>query len=218
MNLSSILKSYTGHLAAYVVSGAAIISGLDPKLIPPQYSFITALAALVVTAAHHGFTAGNAGAVAAAVLQAAQTAASSAIVKAAAPVLVMLMLMTSMSGCSILSQLTTPAAQPYVTAAVDIAVATAEQKGISATQINGIAKTALTADAGTSATLATVSIVVNAQLAKLNLPAGDLVAAQILEDALNVAIQAEVGSNPNIATAQAAIADVLTAAIVATGG
>ena len=61
-------------------------------------------------------------------------------------------------------------------------------------------------------------VALGAQLAKLNLPAGDLVAAQILEDALAVAIQAQVGANPNVATAQAAIADVLNAAIAATGG
>jgi hypothetical protein len=45
-----------------------------------------------------------------------------------------------------------------------------------------------------------------------------LEAAQILEDALSVAIQAQVGANPNVATAQAAIANVLNAAIEATGG
>ena len=45
-----------------------------------------------------------------------------------------------------------------------------------------------------------------------------LAAAQILEDALSVAIQAQVGANPNVATAQAAIADVLNAVVAATGG
>jgi hypothetical protein len=124
----------------------------------------------------------------------------------------------SFSACATLMNPTTPAAQSYVIAAVDVAVAAAESKGIPATQINAICKTALAADSGTAATLATVATVVNAQLAKLSLPAGDLVAAQILEDALSVAIQSQVGANPNVATAQAAIADVLNAAIAATGG
>jgi hypothetical protein len=62
-------------------------------------------------------------------------------------------------------------------------------------------KTALAADAGTAASLATVSSVVNAQLAKLNLPPADLVAAQLLEEALSVAIHAQIGANPNVATA-----------------
>jgi hypothetical protein len=43
-------------------------------------------------------------------------------------------------------KLATSAAQPYVTAAVDVAVAAAESKGIPATQINAICKTALAAD------------------------------------------------------------------------
>ena len=133
-------------------------------------------------------------------------------------ILAVLVVVGSLSACATLGKLTTPAAQPYVTAAVDIAVAAAESKGVTATQINAICKTALAADSGTAATLATVAVVVNAQLAKLNLPAGDLVAAQILEDALSVAIQAQVGADPNVATAQAAIADVLSAAIAATGG
>ena len=109
-------------------------------------------------------------------------------------------------------------AQPYITAAVDIAVATAESKGVSAAQINSIAKVALAADAGTAATLSTVASVVNAQLAKLNLPAGDLAAAQILEVALEAAIQAKVGSNADVAAYQAAVATVLQSVIAATGG
>ena len=133
-------------------------------------------------------------------------------------VLALSVVVGSLSACATLVKLTTSAAQPYVTAAVEVAVAAAESKGIPAVQINEICKTALAADSGTASTLATVGVVVNAQLAKINLPAGDLVAAQILEDALSVAIQAQVGANPNVATAQAAIADVLNAAIDATGG
>jgi len=125
---------------------------------------------------------------------------------------------SGLSGCAVFSKMNTPAAQPYITAAVDVAVATAESKGVPAAQINAICKTALAADAGTAATLATVAQVVNAELARLNLPAGDLAAARILEDTLSIAIQAQVGANPNVATAQAAIANVLNAAIEATGG
>lgn len=125
------------------------------------------------------------------------------------------LILLALVGCKTLSA---PTSQPYITAAVDVAVATAEAKGIPAAQINAIAKQALAADQGTSATLAAVAGVVNAQLAKLNLPAGDLAAAQILEDALSIAIQAQIGNNPDIANAQAIIASVLSIAIAATGG
>ena len=136
----------------------------------------------------------------------------------AAAVLAVAMLI-GVSACTTLSNfLSSPTGAAVVTASVDVAVATAESKGVPPAQINSIAKTALAADAGTSASLAAISSVVNEELAKLKLPAGDLAAAQILEDALGVAIQAQIGANPNVATAQAAIADVLNAVIAATGG
>jgi uncharacterized protein YceK len=135
------------------------------------------------------------------------------------PLMMAIMLAGSvLSGCSTLSKLTGPSAQPYVTAAVDIAVATAESKGVPAAQINAIAKQALAADQGTAASLVAVAAVVNAQLAKLNLPPGDLAAAQILEAALGAQIQVQIDKNPGVATAQAAIAQVLQSVIAATGG
>lgn len=128
-------------------------------------------------------------------------------------------LAVSLSGCQTVSAwFGSPNSAPIITAAVDVAVATAEQKGIQAAQINSIAKQALAADSGVSATLATVASVVNAQLAKLNLPAGDLAAANILEVAIGAAIQAKVGDNASVAQAQAAVAQVLNAVIAATGG
>jgi outer membrane PBP1 activator LpoA protein len=127
----------------------------------------------------------------------------------------LLMMAFAFSGCA---TLTAPGNQVYVQAAVDIAVATAETKGVKSTDINRVAKLALAADAGTSATLSTVAAVINAQIGKLNLPPGDLAGVQILEVALSAAIQAKIGDNPTVATTQAAIADVLNAVIAASGG
>ncbi len=125
----------------------------------------------------------------------------------------------ALSGCQTVSAwFGSPNSAPIITAAVDVAVATAEQKGVQAAQINSIAKQALAADSGVSATLATVASVVNAQLAKLNLPAGDLAAANILEVAIGAAIEAKIGNNASVAQAQAAVAQVLNAVIAATGG
>lgn len=124
-----------------------------------------------------------------------------------------------LGGCATISGwLGTPTGQAVAAAAVDVAVATAEQKGVPATQINAIAKQALAADQGTSTTLAAVAAVVNSQLAKLNLPPGDLAAANILEVALEAEIQSKIGINPSVATAQATIAGVLQEVITATGG
>lgn len=131
-------------------------------------------------------------------------------------------ILCALSGCATVSKIdaaiTSPAAQPYITAAVDVAVATAETKGVSAAQINSIAKVALAADQGVGATLATISGVVNTQLAKLKLSPGDQAAAAILELALDAAIDAKIGKNPTIAQSQAAAADVLNAVIAASGG
>ena len=112
----------------------------------------------------------------------------------------------------------TPTGEAVVLASVDVAVATAEQKGVSAAKINAIAKTALAADTGVSGTLSALSALVNAEIVKLNLPAGDQAAADILEAALGAVIQTKLQGNAALASTQAAVADVLNAVIVATGG
>jgi hypothetical protein len=204
-------KTYGAHALSYLIAGLTLAQTYA-GVVPGKGTLIAVGAGIVLTAIHN-----------------IQTAAANSVttlppptVKSFAPFALVLLggmlAVSGLSGCSVVSKLTTPAAQPYITAAVDVAVATAESKGVPATQINAIAKKALAADQGTSATLAAVAAVVNVELVKLNLPAGDLAAAQILEDALSIAIQAQIGTNPNVATAQAAIANVLNAAIEATGG
>lgn len=109
-----------------------------------------------------------------------------------------------------------PTGETVIVASVDVAVATAEQKGVSAAEINKIAHAALAADTGTTATLAAVSTLLNNQIAKLNLPAGDQAAAAILEVALAAAITAKIGNNATVASTQAAIAVVLQDVIAVT--
>lgn len=227
--MKDFVKSYLGHLGGYAIATATLVSGLDPKLVPPQYSFITALAGLVLIVGHHGYAAGTANGVVTAAANAALQAALSATnaagaaavtaVKTAAPVLLCAFLAaTALTGCATMQKVFSPNAVPYVTAAVDVAVATAESKGVPAAQINSIAKQALAADTGAGASLAAVTALVNAQVAKLNLPAGDLAAVQILEVALTAAVQQQIGQNPNVAVAQADVAQLLSAVISATGG
>lgn len=123
-----------------------------------------------------------------------------------------------LSGCSVMQKLTTPAAQPYIQAAVLVGVTTAETKGISAVQINQICKTALAADQGAGATLQVIASVINTELAKLNLPAGDMAAIQLVEVGIGAYIQQAVGQNANVAQFQATVAQFLNVAIQATGG
>lgn len=97
-----------------------------------------------------------------------------------------------------------------------IAVSTAEAKGVSAAQINTIAKAAFAADTDVPTTLSAVGALLDSQIAKLKLPAGDQAAADILVAALEAAIAVKVGTNTSIANAQAAVGVVLTDVIAAT--
>jgi hypothetical protein len=212
--MKDFMSKYLAHLSGYIVAGATLVSGLDPKLMPPQYTFMIALAGTIVSAAHHGYSAGVNGAV----ITAAANAATKALTVAAPVLLCAFLAVTALTGCTTMQKVFSPNAAPYVTAAVDVAVATAESKGVPATQINSIAKQALAADTGAGASLAAVTALVNAQVAKLNLPPADLAAVQILEVALTAAVQQQIGQNPNVAVAQADVAQLLNAVISATGG
>jgi hypothetical protein len=119
-----------------------------------------------------------------------------------------------LAGCALFQ----PGNAAYLQAAVDIAVGTAEAKGVKATDINRIAHQALAADTGSTATVAAVVALLDAQIVKLKLPPLDQAGADILVVALGAAIAAKIGDNPNLATAQAGIAQVLGYAIAATGG
>lgn len=220
--VKSLFSKYLAHLVGYVVAGAAVVSQLDPKALPPVGVLAIGVAGLITTAAHHGYAAGTGVAAAQAAVNAVSTALAAA-KPAALGLLLALMLVgvggAGLTGCaSVQSFLGSPTGTEVVAASVDIAVATAEAKGISAVQINTIAKAALAADSGTAATLAAVSGVVQSELAALKLPVADQAAADILVAALSAAIQAKVGTNTTLATAQADAAVVLAAVVAATGG
>lgn len=206
------LKTYPAHLALYLIGALDFISTLPiAGGLAPYTGYITA-AGVLAAALHHSY----------------QTGAASAVVQAVASAPVKLVLATMalsivlgasmLQGCATLQKVFSPASAPYVTAAVDVAVATAESKGVKAVQINAIAKQALAADTGAGASLAAVTTLVSAQIAKLNLPAADLAAVQILELALTGAVQQQIGQNPDIAVAQADVAQLLSAVIAVTGG
>ena len=129
--------------------------------------------------------------------------------------------LVALAGCAVWPKLASPSAAPFIQAGIDVAVTTAEQKGITAAQINKVAKTALAADSGTTATVTAIEGVVNAQLVALKLPPGDLAAAQLLMATLGSIITAELqkGSAAAItAQTQVAVATILKDVIAATGG
>lgn len=198
---------YGAHALAYIASALAIVQAYAPAAVPGKGIAIAAAAAAALALIHQIQTA------------AAPKTLPPPVVKALIPLLAVLAFCGGLAGCATVSGwFAAPSSQPYIVAAIDVAVATAEQKGVPAAQINAIAKQALAADQGTTATLATVAALVNAQIARAHLPPGDLAAANILEVAAEAAIQAKIGNDPKVASAQAAVAQVLNAVIAATGG
>jgi len=216
----SHLKNYAGHLIGYVVAAATIVAAVDPTKLSPTGAAIVAGAGTVVALANHSYKAGAASAV----LQAAVTAleASAGPAKLAVAALAVGLLGFGMHGCATVQKaatvVTSPQAQPYIQAGALAAVTVAEAHGIAAVQINAVAKKALAADQGAGASLAAVKAVLDVELAKLNLPAGDLLAITIVETEFNAYVQSNIGQDPTLTKAQAAAADIFQAVIAATGG
>lgn len=125
----------------------------------------------------------------------------------------------NLCACSTVSSwLSSPTGIEVDVAAVDVAIAAAEAKGVTAVEINKVAKAALAADAGTPATIGAISTAVNGAISKANLPAADLAAINLIELALSQAITAKIGANPTVAALQTDVASVLSLVITATGG
>jgi len=135
------------------------------------------------------------------------------------------LLLFGCSGCSFISKLATPGAQPYVQAAVDIAVAQAvgtdptvwkEKAG----QIKTIATEVLAVDQGSVVPLTQLEAFVNTKIQALKLPPGDVAAAQVLMAALSTAVQLEIqnlNTKGNVTDqTQAAVAQILNDVITAT--
>lgn len=129
---------------------------------------------------------------------------------------------TQLTGCATVAKVdavvTSPAAQPTITLVAEGAVLAAEAKGVTAEEINVIAKAALAADSGVTASLGAVDAAVNDAAEKAKLPAQYWPLIQLFENAVTETVAAKVGDNATVAATQAAVADVLRAVIVASGG
>lgn len=214
-----------------IVGILGVVAAFNPVLIAPFLATATVAkitgataAAGALLAAYHAAThttavAPNSDPVAAATVAAASKQAGfvslRGLLMLLSAAIVVAALTAPLAGCA---SLATPQGQAVLQDAVSAAVIGAELKGVQAAQINGIAKVALAADAGASATLSTVAGLVDGQLAKLKLPPADQVAADLVVASLASAISAKVGSNATLAQVQAGVADVLRDVIAATGG
>lgn len=210
------------HVVGIIGGALAAVAGLDPAVVAAVYPPAVPYAAAAIAAATALLALGHA----VATKPKAPTAsvvipqgATATVVTKVVPALFAAVLVFGMTGCaSLKSFFGSPTGNAVAIAAVDVAVATAEQKGVSPQDINRISKLALAADTGLAGTLTAISSLVNVEIAKLNLPPADVAAAQILEIALAAAISSKVGDNADLAFAQAQVAQVLNAAIAATGG
>jgi len=131
--------------------------------------------------------------------------------------LLALPLLIALNGCATIEGwFGNPTTAQYIQDGVDIAVLVASTQGVSAAEINTVARSALAADNGAVSTLAELGALLEKEFAKLKLPAADQAAINILVAALSGAIAAEFGNNTTIQQGQAIIADVLNDILTAT--
>jgi hypothetical protein len=143
-------------------------------------------------------------------------------------ILLALLIPLLIGACTTLGNLATPAANPLIQVAVDVAVAQVvgapgPAAHAKAQQIASIASTALAVDQGSSVAIGAIQAAVNAQIVKLNLPPADLLAAQVLVQTIDAIIQQKlVGGSATgpagtvTAASTVAIAQILQDVIAAT--
>jgi hypothetical protein len=219
--MKDFVKSYLGHMGGYVMGAATIVSSLDGKLLPPQYSFFISLAGMIVTAGHHGYTAGNASGIVTAAAKAALDAASK--VAAVAPALLLAVVLGAgmLTGCATMTPTQKAQANAGATVAVQVAAGFAIQQKSNdpaawkarAVEFKAIAIELQTVNNAGTATLATLA----ADLAPLvtKLPPADQLAAQAAVAGLTPFLQAQIQANPSAGAVQAEVATVLSAFIAA---
>jgi hypothetical protein len=217
-SVKSILGSYLGHLGGYIVAAASIVSGLDPKLVPPQYSFLTAVAGAVVIASHHSYQAG-ANSVITAGANAVATAIAQTPVKLAMAALMIACTLGMVTGLTACKTAPTANQQAGIIVAVDIAAGLAVQQHDTdpvkwkarAVEYKAIAVELKTLNDAGTATLATLAADLAPMVAKL--PPADQLAASAMEAALIPYLQSQIPGNANVQNAQTTV-DVVLAALI----
>lgn len=216
-SFKSLATDYAAHAAGYVLAAATIVSGLDPKLFPPQYAFVTALATGLVTAVSHGYQLAQPATVKP--VDAATTALTSAGTTVVVKALLLGLLFVGV-GSGLVACKTAPTAteQAGISVAVDIATGAAIQNGgtsdvwkARAVKFKAIAVSVKQVNDAGTATLATLAADLAPQLALL--PPADQLAAHALVAAIQPYLDQEVAANPNLATTRATLDTILQAVI-----
>jgi len=204
------------HVVNSVAGAAAMVGGLNPALFGP-YAAQAALAiggATIVANVLHAFLDGQK------TPSTLPPPSSGTVAKlhwlTLLASLVMVLMITACA--SVQSFLGSPTGQTVVVAGVQVAVTTAEQRGVTAAQINSVAKAVLAADSGLTVSLTTLTATVNSAAQKAGVPPGDIVAFQVLETAFDAYLVAKYGTNSTVTNVQADIATFANAVIADTGG
>lgn len=217
---SSFWKSYGAHLLGYITAAVGIAVSLTPATV----TAFPSLAPIAPYVGPSGLVAIVAAAGGIAVHQTQTAAAGTPPVSSTmAPAwLIPLLLVASvpfLHGCATLTaDMSTPTGQAVVAATAQVAVTTAEAKGVTAAQLQKLALAGLADNVTATTTLLSVEGALNAEFTKLGLPSGDVAALQILEVALDGAAAVSIGNNKSYQNAQVDIKALLTAVLVAAGG
>jgi hypothetical protein len=198
--MNDFLKSYGGHMAAYLTAALSIFQYTSPTTLGPNGPLIIAVVGALAGAASNVHVAN----------------ASAAVVGKVASFFVCAILVAGMlTGCKTLP---TPTQQAGITVAVDIATGAAIQNGgttetwkARAVKFKAIATSVKQVNDAGTATLATLAADLQPQLALL--PPADQLAAHALMAALQPYIDNEVAANPDLATTRAALDSILQAVI-----
>lgn len=208
----NVIKNYFAHIVTYLTGLYAFVSHVDPALLPPQLTPYIAVAGAVAAAVHH---------------KVAAPAATDGLPAPAAGTIVKALAFFIMAGvavfgtASLTSCATTPTAsqQAAATVAIDLAAGYAIQQHSSdpaewkarAVSYKAIAVSLKAINDKGSASLDSLAADLRPLIAKLT-PA-DQLAANALVAAITPYLQERIDANPNLATTQAAVAQILQTVI-----
>lgn len=203
--MNEFLKTYGGHLAAYLTAALGVFQYTDPTVLGPKGALIIAIV---------GALAGAASNVHVATSEPVAPVAS----KAALWLLTAFVALTALTGLTACKTVPTPTQSAVITVAVDIATGAAIQNGAStdtytsrAVRFKQIAQSVKAVNDAGTATLATLAADLEPQL--VSLPPADQLAARALVAALTPYLNQQISVNPQLANVQATLDIILQAVI-----
>lgn len=206
------IKNYFAHIMGYVTGAYAVVSTINPALIPPQYLPYVAAAGAVLSAVHN--------------VTAARAAppglpppSPGTIAKALFPFLLVGLLVASTVTMTACKTVPTSQQQVGITVAVDVAAGYAIQKNSSdpviwkvrANEYKAIAVSIKAINDKGTASLSDLAAGLRPLIAKL--PPPDQLAANALVSALTPYLEQQIQANPNLGATQTAVNIIVQAVI-----